>query len=148
MSLPTQQEYAAMVKRCSPPSPLLRDTVCAFLVGGAICVIGQGFRHFFTAMELEQEAVGAATSVLLIFLGAVFTALGLYDKLAKVGGAGTLVPITGFSNAVVSPAIEFHAEGIITGTCAKMFVIAGPVIVWSTAAGILYGLVLVVLGGV
>ena len=137
-----------MVERHSPNSPLLKNVVFAYLIGGAICTVGQAVRHLFEGMALEPEAVGAATSVVLIFLGALFTCLGLYDKLAKYGGAGTLVPITGFSNAVVSPAIEFHAEGIVTGTCAKMFAIAGPVIVFSTAVGILYGLVLVLLGGI
>ena len=146
MSLPSPQEYQKMVEHCSPDSPLWKDTLLAFLIGGAICTVGQGFRHLFQSMALEPEAVGAATSIVMILLGALFTCLGLYDKLAKYGGAGTLVPITGFSNAVVSPAIEFRAEGIITGACAKMFAIAGPVIVWSAAAGILYGLILWVWG--
>ncbi len=142
MSLPSRRDYQEMVERCSPNSPLWKDTLLAFLTGGAICTTGQCFRHLFEGMALEPDAVGAATSVSMIFFGALFTCLGLYDKLAKFGGAGTLVPITGFSNAVVSPAIEFHPEGVITGTCAKMFAIAGPVIVWSTAAGILYGVIL------
>ena len=147
MAKVSKNEYGRMVKRASPGSPIVKNTILAFLVGGAICCAAQSFRSIFTdVVQLDQEKAGTATSVVMVFLGAFFTALGLYEKLAKYGGAGTLVPITGFANAVSSPAIEFRAEGIVTGVCAKMFTIAGPVIVVSTVCSVVYGLVLLFLG--
>lgn len=143
MAKVSKKEYDKMVKKASPNSPIVKNTIFAFLIGGAICCIAQYFRSFFTDfVQLDQEQAGTATSVVMVFLGVLFTALGLYEKLAKYGGAGTLVPITGFANAVSSPAIEFRAEGIITGVCAKMFTIAGPVLVASTVASVVYGLIL------
>lgn len=118
----------------------------AFLIGGLICAAGQGILNGWLAAGLREEDAAAATSISLVFLSALLTALNLYNKLARFGGAGTLVPITGFANAVVSPAIDFRAEGIVTGTAAKMFVIAGPVIVFGTAASALYGLILWLVG--
>ncbi len=118
----------------------------AFLVGGAICTIGQALSNLYTAMGLETDTGAAWTSITLVFLGGLLTALHLYEKLAKFAGAGSLVPITGFANAVVSPAMEFRAEGFILGTGAKMFIIAGPVIVYGVLASVVYGAVLVVLG--
>jgi len=141
-----EKEYAAVVKRASPPSPLGKNMLMAFLIGGLICCIGQGARDAWTALGLSAEDASAAASVTLVFLGALLTALGVYDKAAKAAGAGTLVPITGFANAVAAPAMEFKAEGLVTGTAVKMFTIAGPVIVYGTAAGVVYGLVLAVIG--
>lgn len=142
----TPQEYQAYIKAKQTPSPLLKNTALAFLTGGAICVIGQLLVNGYGALGLGQEDAGTAASVTLVFLSAVLTALGLYHRLARFAGAGTLVPITGFANAVVSPAIDFRAEGLVTGTAVKMFSIAGPVIVFGTAASAVYGLVLLALG--
>ena len=135
----TPEEYQALVKRMAPRSPILRDTALAFLVGGAICVVGQLLSHWYGTLGLDDSDAGTATSVTLVFLSALATGLGLYHKLARWAGAGTLVPITGFANAVVSAAIEFKTEGRVLGTGAKMFIIAGPVIVYGTLAAVLYG---------
>ena len=137
----TPQEYQNYVRRMQKKSPLGKDMALAFLIGGLICAAGQGILNGWLAAGLREEDAAAATSISLVFLSALLTALNLYNKLARFGGAGTLVPITGFANAVVSPAIDFRAEGIVTGTAAKMFVIAGPVIVFGTAARALYGLI-------
>ena len=118
----------------------------AFVVGGAICVVGQLIQNGWAAAGLAEKQAGTATSCTLVFLSALLTGLNLYNKLARFGGAGTLVPITGFANAVVSAAIEFKAEGRVTGTGAKMFLIAGPVIVYGTLAAVVYGVVLWLLG--
>ena len=139
----TPQEYQQYVKQKAPKSPLLKDTVLAFVVGGAICVVGQLILNGWTAAGLEEKTAGTCT---LVFLSALLTGLNLYNKLARFGGAGTLVPITGFANAVVSPAIDFRSEGFVTGMAAKMFLIAGPVIVFGTLASVIYGVVLVLLG--
>ena len=116
-------------------------------VGGAICVLGQALLNGYQSLGLDQEQAGTAVSVTLVFAAAVLTGLGWFDKLAKRAGAGTLVPITGFANAMVSPALEFKSEGFITGTAAKLFVVAGPVLVYGISASILYGLLLYFLGG-
>ena len=137
------KEYNRYVARLAKKSPLGKRS---FLVGGLICVIGQLILNGYTALELSEQDAAAATSVSLVFLSAVLTGLSVYDDLAKIAGAGTLVPITGFANAVVSPAIEFKAEGFVTGMAAKMFTVAGPVIVFGTAASAVYGLVLWLLG--
>ena len=142
----TPQEYQNYVRRKQKKSPLDKDMALAFLIGGLICAVGQGILNGWLAAGLREEDAAAATSISLVFLSALLTALNLYNKLARFGGAGTLVPITGFANAVVSPAIDFRAEGIVTGTAAKMFVIAGPVIVFGTAASALYGLILWLVG--
>lgn len=143
----TPQEYKAYVKQKAKKSPILRDTALAFCIGGAICVLGQLIQNGWAAAGLDKEAAGTATSCSLVFLSALLTGLNLYNKLARFGGAGTLVPITGFANAVASPAIDFRAEGLVTGMAAKMFLIAGPVIVFGTAASVIYGVVLWLLGG-
>ena len=135
------KEYREYVKRKQKKSPLLKDMALAFLVGGAICVLGQLIMNGFAALGLNKEDAGTATSVSLVFLSALFTGLNLYNSLARFAGAGSLVPITGFANSVVSPAIDFKAEGIITGMASKMFIIAGPVIVFGTAASVVYGLI-------
>ena len=142
----TPQEYQNYVRRKQKKSPLGKDMALAFLIGGLICAAGQGILNGWLAAGLREEDAAAATSISLVFLSALLTALNLYNKLARFGGAGTLVPITGFANAVVSPAIDFRAEGIVTGTAAKMFVIAGPVIVFGTAASALSGLILWLVG--
>ena len=134
------QEYQAYIKQKSPRSPIVKDTALAFLIGGAICVLGQLILDGYRSLGLDKTDAGTATSVTLIFLAALTTGLNLF------AGAGTLVPITGFANSVVSPAIDFKAEGIITGMAAKMFVIAGPVIVFGTLASVVYGAVLMLMG--
>ena len=140
------KEYNRYVARLAKKSPLGKDLLNSFLIGGLICVIGQLILNGYTALDLSEQDAAAATSVSLVFLSAVLTGLSVYDDLAKIAGAGTLVPITGFANAVVSPAIEFKAEGFITGMAAKMFIIAGPVIVYGTVASVLYGVILVIFG--
>ena len=142
----TNQEYRAYVRSLSPASPLWKNALRAFLTGGLICVLGQLLRQWWQAIGLDEESAGTAVSVTLVFLGALLTGFGVYDRLAKFGGAGTLLPITGFSNAVAAPALEFKSEGLITGTMVKMFTIAGPVIVSGTAASAVFGVVLVLLG--
>ena len=141
------KEYNRYVARLAKKSPLGKDLLNSFLIGGLICVIGQLILNGYTALDLSEQDAAAATSVSLVFLSAVLTGLSVYDDLAKIAGAGTLVPITGFANAVVSPAIEFTAAGFITGMAAKMFLIAGPVIVYGTVASVLYGVILVIFGG-
>lgn len=142
----TNQEYRKYVAGRCPPSPLGLDLFRAFFSGGLICALGQGILALWGMAGLEEETAAGATSVTLVFLGAFLTGLGVYDRLAKYCGAGTLVPITGFANSIASPALEFKSEGLITGTMVKMFTIAGPVIVSGTVASALYGLVLVLLG--
>ena len=138
----TKEEYAEMLGSQSPPSNLLLDMVWAFVVGGLICTIGQAVSEFYKSRGLDQTAVSAATAITLVFLGGLLTALHLYDKIAKKAGAGTLVPITGFANAIVSPAMEFKSEGFILGLGAKLFAIAGPVLVYGISASVIYGLIL------
>lgn len=140
----TPQQYNPMVKAASPPSPLWKDCLWAFFVGGAICLLGEALRQLFL-LWYDKTMAGTLTSIALIFLSALATLPGWYQKLAAKAGAGTLVPITGFANAVVSPAIEFKEEGFITGVGAKLFLIAGPVIVYGVAASSLWGLVWYVL---
>lgn len=141
----TPKEYQAYVKQKSPKSPILKDTALAFVIGGAICVLGQLIQNGWSAAGLGQEDAGTATSCTLVLLSALLTGLNLYHKIARCGGAGTLVPITGFANAVVSPAMDFKSEGFITGMAAKMFTVAGPVIVFGTIASVIYGIILMLL---
>ena len=138
----TPREYQDYVAKKAQKSPILKDTLLAFVIGGAICALGQGITELWTAAGLDKESAGTATSVSLVFLSVLLTGLNLYNKIGRFGGAGTLVPITGFANAVSSPAIDFRAEGIVTGMAAKMFVVAGPVIVFGTVASVVYGVVL------
>ena len=138
----TPREYQDYVAKKAQKSPIVKDTLLAFLIGGAICALGQGIQELWTAAGLDRESAGTATSVSLVFLSVLLTGLNLYNKIGRFGGAGTLVPITGFANAVSSPAIDFRAEGIVTGMAAKMFVVAGPVIVFGTVASVVYGAVL------
>jgi len=141
----TNEQYGQYVKRVSPRSPFARDVFRAYLCGGLICCFGQFLCNMYGWFGLEKTDASLATSVTLIFIGAALTGFGLYDNIAKFAGAGTLVPITGFANSVVSPALEFKSEGYVTGTAAKMFVIAGPVIVFGICASIVYGLLLLLL---
>lgn len=142
----TPKEYQAYVKRMQKKSPLGKDMALAFVIGGLICVVGQALTQCYLSLGLGREEAGAWCSVTLIFLSVLTTGLGWYQRLAKYAGAGTLVPITGFANAMSSPAIEFKSEGMVLGLAAKLFVIAGPVIVYGTVASVLYGLVLVIFG--
>ena len=143
----TNEEYKNYADRHMPRSRILRNMLRAFVSGGMICAFGQVLLTVFATAGLDFETSCTACSVTLIFLGAVLTGVGVYDELAKFAGAGTLVPITGFSNSVVSPALEFKSEGYITGSAAKMFVIAGPVIVFGVSASVIYGIVLWITGG-
>ena len=118
----------------------------AFLVGGAICLVGQALVDIFMALGIDKETACSGCSISLVFLGALLTGLGVYDDMAKVAGAGTLVPITGFANSVVAPALEFKTEGFVLGTAAKMFIISGPVIVYGISASVVYGLLYVLFG--
>ena len=136
----TDKEYDKLVKELSPKSPMGKDCVMAFLVGGLICVLGQFLLNFY-GKWLDQEAAATAECMTLVALSALLTGLSFYDDIAKHAGAGTLVPITGFANAVAAPAVEFQTEGMILGTAAKMFTIAGPVIVYGVSASVVYGLI-------
>ena len=165
----TNQDYGKLVNQYSQSSPLGKNMVWAFLVGGAICTAGQGLSKLYQNWGMDQDAAGGAVSFTiplfggipvtlpvvvswlvmgaLILAAALLTGLGWFDKLAKRAGAGTLVPITGFANAMVSPALEFKSEGLITGTAAKLFVVAGPVLVFGISASVLYGLILCIFRG-
>ena len=136
------KEYKNYVEQKAKKSPIVKDVVLAFVIGGLICVVGQAIQNGWSAMGLNKEDAGTATSVCLVLLSALLTGFNLYNKLARFGGAGTLVPITGFANAVVSPAIDFKSEGFVTGMAAKMFTVAGPVITFGTLASVVYGIVL------
>lgn len=142
----TPQEYQQYVQSMAKKSPIVKDTLLAFVIGGAICVLGQLIQNGWAAAGLSKQASGTATSCTLVFLSALLTGLNLYNKIARYGGAGTLVPITGFANAVVSPAIDFKSEGFVTGMAAKMFLVAGPVIVFGTIASVLYGIAILLFG--
>ena len=137
----TEKDYGKLVSDLAPKSPLYRDCALAFLVGGLICTLGQVFLNLYTAWGLEKTDASTATSMTLVALSALFTGLSLYDDLAKFAGAGTLVPITGFANAIAAPAVEFKTEGFVLGVGAKMFTIAGPVIVYGVSASVVYGLI-------
>lgn len=137
----TEKEYGKMIKDMSPKSPLGKDCINAFWIGGLICTVGQLIMNGYAALGLDKQAAGTATSMTLVALSALLTGLSLYDNIAKHAGAGTLVPITGFANSVVAPAVEFKTEGFVLGMAAKMFSIAGPVIVYGVSASVVYGLI-------
>lgn len=141
----SKKEYAEYVKSIETRSPHLKNFIKAFVIGGAICILGQLLTNMYMSLELSRDNASAATSITLIGLSALLTGLGLYDKLAKHAGAGTLVPITGFANSIVSEALEFKSEGYILGMCANMFKLAGPVLVMGISASILYGFILLFL---
>ena len=137
----TNKEYDKLVKDLSPKSPIGKDCLNAFWIGGLICAIGQLIMNGYAALGMDEQDAGTATSMTLVALSALLTGLSLYDNIAKHAGAGTLVPITGFANAIAAPAVEFKTEGMILGTAAKMFTIAGPVIVYGVSASVVYGLI-------
>lgn len=136
-----KKEYSKMTKKATPPSPKFKDCIKAFVIGGIICTMGQGLMYLYGELGLNSEETKTLTSVTLILITAILTGIGIFDKIAKHAGAGTLVPITGFANAVVSPALEFKAEGKILGTGAKIFSIAGPVIAYGCSAAFIYGII-------
>ena len=137
----TEKQYGALVARMAPKSPMWRDCLNAFWIGGLICVVGQIFTNCYGAWGLEKQDAGTAASMTLVALSALLTGLSIYDDIAKHAGAGTLVPITGFANAIAAPAVEFKTEGFVLGVGAKMFTIAGPVIVYGLAASVVYGFI-------
>ena len=137
----TEKQYQKLVKQMAPRSPIGKDCWNAFWIGGTICTIGQVFLNLYGRIGLDKEAAGTAASITLVCLSALLTGLSLYDNIAKHAGAGTLVPITGFANAIAAPAVEFKTEGFILGVGAKMFTIAGPVIVYGVSASVIYGLI-------
>lgn len=137
----TDKQYDALVREMSPKSPMGKDCINAFWIGGLICVLGQIFINWYTSLGLEKQDASTAGSMTLVVLSALLTGLSLYDNIAKFAGAGTLVPITGFANSISAPAVEFKTEGFILGVGAKMFTIAGPVIVYGTVASVVYGII-------
>ncbi|HIR03493.1 MAG: stage V sporulation protein AC [Acutalibacteraceae bacterium] len=141
----SKKQYAKMAEKASPKSNLFVDCIKAFLVGGLICTIGQGLTNIYTLCGMELLDARTLTSVSLVFLGALLTSIGVYDKIAKHAGAGSLVPITGFANSIVAPAIEFKSEGFVLGLGAKMFIIAGPVLVYGITASVLWGVIYFIL---
>lgn len=137
----TQEQYQQMIKKASPSSKSWIDIPKAFAIGGLICCVGQALLDIYKSRGIGDIAAAAWTSITLVVISALLTGFGVYDRLAKHGGAGTLVPITGFANAVVSPALEFKSEGFILGLGAKVFIIAGPVILYGTVASVIYGII-------
>lgn len=137
----TEREYGKLVEEMSPKSPMGKDCVFAFVIGGAICTLGQFFINLYQNMGIGKTDAGTLASMTLVALAAVLTGFSLYDNIAKFAGAGTLVPITGFANSIAAPAVEFKTEGFILGVGAKMFTIAGPVIVYGVSASVVYGLI-------
>ena len=135
----SKDEYGKMASKASPPSPVIKNCLMAFIIGGFICMIGQLLLRLYMSFGIDKEQSSTLVSVSLILITAVLTGIGVFDKIAKVAGAGTMVPITGFANSMVSPAMEFKSEGHILGTGANMFKIAGPVIVYGCSAAVLYG---------
>ena len=136
----TEKEYEKLVQKAAPKSPMGKDCLNAFWIGGLICVLGQLLTNCYGAFGLDKDAAATATSITLVTLSALLTGLSLYDNLAKYGGAGTLVPITGFANAIAAPAVEFKTEGFILGVGAKLFTIAGPVLVYGVSASVVVGM--------
>ena len=137
----TERQYGKLVKELSPKSPMWRDCLNAFWIGGLICTVGQLLMNGYSALGMEKDQAGTAASMTLVALSALLTGLSLYDDIAKHAGAGTLVPITGFANSISAPAVEFKTEGFILGVGAKMFTIAGPVIVYGVSASVVYGFI-------
>lgn len=137
----TEKQYARLVRELSPASPMKKNCFNAFWIGGTICLIGQLIQNGYLWLGLEKEQASTATSITLVAISALLTGLSVYDDIAKHAGAGTLVPITGFANAIAAPAVEFKTEGMILGTAAKMFTIAGPVIVYGVSASVVFGLI-------
>lgn len=137
----TEKQYNALVKEMAPKSPIWKDCINAFWIGGLICTVGQLIMNGYLALGMDKTDAGTAMSMTLVAISALLTGLSLYDNIAKHAGAGTLVPITGFANSIAATAVEFKTEGFILGTGAKMFTIAGPVIVYGVSASVVYGLI-------
>ena len=137
----TEKQYDRLVKELSPRSPAWKDCLWAFCVGGGICTLGQAFINWYTSLGLKDQDASGAASMTLVAIAALLTGIGIFDDIAKHAGAGTLVPITGFANAIAAPAVEFQTEGMVLGVGAKMFTIAGPVIVYGVSASVVYGLI-------
>lgn len=137
----TKKEYQEYVDKKSPDSPIARNLIWAFVVGGLICIIGQAIRNYFVAKGYSVDTVSSLSSIIMIFLGAFLTGINLYDDIGKRAGAGSIVPITGFANSIVSPAMEFRSEGFVMGVGARMFLIAGPVLVYGIAASVIIGVI-------
>ena len=142
----TNKEYGEYVNGKSKPSPILKNLIWAFVIGGLICTLGEALLNLYGMTGLNKDEAGALTSITLVFLSILFTGLEWYDRIAQHAGAGTLVPITGFANAVASPALDFKSEGFVLGLGAKMFVIAGPVIVYGISASVVYGIIYYIVG--
>lgn len=136
-----KEEYKKYAESKAPPSPILKNCLFAFFIGGFICMVGQGFNDFYNYLGLDKDLAGTATSITLIFISALLTGLNIYPKIAKYAGAGTIVPITGFANSVVSPALESKSEGFVLGVGAKIFTIAGPVILYGVFASMIAGII-------
>lgn len=141
----SKKEYQALVSRRAEKSPILKDTALAFLIGGAICTLGQAILNAALAAGLPRTEASTLTTIALVGFSVLLTGLNLYNKLARFGGAGTLVPVTGFANAMASPAIDFKSEGMVTGMAARMFTVAGPVLVYGAVASAIYGIILLLL---
>lgn len=144
----TNKEYEKLSQKCSPNTKYYKTLPMSFIIGGLICCLGQALNNIYLNVGLDETRSGIMTSVSLVFLSAILTGFGIYGRIAKFGGAGTLVPITGFANAVVSPALEFKTEGYVLGVGAKIFIIAGPVIVYGLAASVVYGIILCIIQAV
>lgn len=142
----TNEEYKKFSDSFVPKSPILKDICFAFLIGGLICTIGQAFLDFYKSKGLQTEEASTAVSITLIFLGGILTGFNVYDNIAKFAGAGIIVPITGFANSIVSPAMEFKSEGFILGMAAKMFTIAGPVLVFGICSSFFAGIIAFLFG--
>ena len=136
-----KKRYKKLTEKASPNSPILKNMFFAFLIGGSICALGQIFMNIYIYLGVEKDTAGTLVSITLILISVILTGLNLFDRIAKIAGAGTLVPITGFANSVASPAIEFKSEGFVLGMAAKMFIISGPVIVYGTVASVVYGII-------
>ncbi|NLY43143.1 MAG: stage V sporulation protein AC [Clostridiaceae bacterium] len=137
----TKKEYEKYVQKKMPKSPVIKNTIKAFIIGGIICIVGQVVSNYFKGRGMSVEEAGGATAIVMVLLGALLTGLDIYDGIAKHAGAGTIVPITGFANSIVSPAMEFKSEGYVLGMASKMFVIAGPVLVYGIIASIVVGII-------
>lgn len=142
----TEREYGKLVQRRSPKSPMWKNCLNAFWIGGLICALGQLAMKGYQMLGLDKQDASTAVSMTLVALAAILTGLSLYDDIAKHAGAGTLVPITGFANSIAAPAVEFKTEGMVLGTAAKMFTIAGPVLVYGITASVVYGVILFIVG--
>ncbi len=142
MSLHTNENYKKMIEKRNKPSPVLKNCILAFFCGGLLCFLAQWLFFLYEHLGLAEKEAGTLVTVSVIFLGAALTAAGIFDRIARYAGAGTLLPVTGFSNSVVSPAMDARSEGFIMGVGTKIFSVSGPVIVYGTLASVLYGAIL------